>query len=239
MFRGLTKLQRRFAGAGLALAGALALAVSLDLLLPPDLSRYEERSTLVLDADGGILRAFTTSDGMWRLPVAAAEVDPNYIDALIAYEDQRFYSHPGVDPIAVVRAGFQWASHGRIVSGASTLTMQTVRLLEPRPRTFGSKVIEALRALQLERRYSKDEILSMYLTLAPFGGNLEGVRAASLAYFGKEPTELSVSQAALLVALPQSPERLRPDRHPEAAGVARARVLAMLADRDAITPRTR
>lgn len=238
MLRKLTKRQRRFAGAGLALAGVLALAVSLDLLLPPDLSRYEERSTLVLDADGGILRAFTTSDGMWRLPVTVAEVDPNYIEALIAYEDQRFYSHPGVDPIAVVRAGIQWATHGRIVSGASTLTMQTVRLLEPRPRTLTSKVIEALRALQLERRYSKDEILSMYLTLAPFGGNLEGVRAASLAYFGKEPAELSVSQAALLVALPQSPERLRPDRHPDAAGEGRARVLALLADRDAITDQT-
>jgi penicillin-binding protein 1C len=189
----------------------------------------------VLDAEGGILRAFTTSDGMWRLPVEAGQVDENYVDALIAYEDQRFYSHPGIDPLAIVRAAGQWARHWRIVSGASTLTMQTVRLLEPRSRTLGAKVIEALRALQLERRYRKDEILSIYLTLAPFGGNLEGVRAASLAYFGKEPAELSVSQAALLVALPQSPERLRPDRNPGAATVARARVLALLADRGALT----
>jgi len=234
VFRVLTKGQR-YAAAGFAVAVLVGIIVSLDLLFPPDLSRYEERSTVVLDARGGILRAFTTSDGMWRLPVQAEDVDPNYIDALVAYEDQRFYHHPGVDAFAVVRAAAQWASHGRIVSGASTLTMQTVRLLEPRPRTFGSKVIEALRAFQLERRHTKNEILSMYLTLAPFGGNLEGVRAASLAYFDKEPAELSVSQAALLVALPQSPERLRPDRHPVAAAAARERVLALLSDRGAIT----
>ncbi len=217
------------------LAAAAVLLIGLDLLFPPSLARYEERSDLVLDAEGGILRAFTTSDGMWRLPVRAEGVDPNYLAALIAYEDQRFYAHPGVDPLAIVRAGLQWARHGRIVSGASTITMQTVRLLEPRPRTLGAKLIEAVRAVQLERRRSKAEILSIYLTLAPFGGNLEGVRAASLAYFGKEPAELTVAQAALLVALPQSPERLRPDRHPEEAARARERVLRLLADRGAIT----
>lgn len=218
---------------GLMLLGATALV--LDRLFPPDMTRYEDRSQLVLDADGGLLRAFTTQDGMWRLPAEASEVDPNYIAALVAYEDQRFYRHLGVDPIAIVRASWQAVTHGRIVSGASTLTMQTARLLEPRPRTLRSKVIEAFRALQLEARYSKDEILSIYLTLAPYGGNLEGARAASLAYFGKEPAELSIAQAALLVALPQSPERLRPDRNPEAARAARDRVIGVLADRGAVT----
>jgi len=234
MFRKLVKGRSTWLAAITAATFLVVIAVSLDFFFPPDLSRYQERSTLVLDAEGGILRAFTTSDGMWRLPVEAGQVDENYIDALIAYEDQRFYSHPGVDPLAIVRAAGQWVRHGRIVSGASTLTMQTVRLLEPRSRNLGAKAIEALRALQLERRYTKDEILSIYLTLAPFGGNLEGVRAASLAYFGKEPAELTVSQAALLVAIPQSPERLRPDRNPGAATVARARVLALLADRGAL-----
>ena len=232
-------MRRRFLRyGGISAAAIVSLATGLlaaDHFLPPDLSRYEERSTVVLDAEGGILRAFTTFDGMWRLASDVAEVDPNYIDALITYEDQRFYRHIGVDPFAVVRAGAQWISNGRIISGASTLTMQTVRLLEPRPRTIGAKSIEMLRAMQLEWRYSKDEILGMYLTLAPFGGNLEGVRAASLAYFGKPPAELSVSQAALLVALPQSPERLRPDRHSEAATVARANVLNHLAARGAIS----
>jgi len=233
MFRWLMKWPKLLRAAS-GLAATLALLLALDILFPPDLTRFEERSDLVLDAEGGILRAFTTSDGMWRLPVDAGDVDPNYIDALIAYEDQRFYSHPGVDPLAVARAASQWVQNGRIVSGASTLTMQTVRLLEPRPRTLLSKLIEALRAIQLERRFAKDEILSMYLTLAPFGGNLEGVRAASLAYFGKEPAELTVSQAALLVALPQSPERLRPDRNPQAAAAARSRVLNLLGRRGAL-----
>ncbi len=231
MRRWLTYVPVLLAGAAIGLA-SLALA---DYSLPPDLSRYEERSAVVLDADGNILRAFTTSDGMWRLASDVDHVDANYIDALIAYEDQRFYRHHGVDILAVLRASAQWARAGRIVSGASTLTMQTVRLLEPRPRTLGNKAIEMLRAVQLEHRYSKEEILGIYLTLAPFGGNLEGVRAASLAYFGKAPAELSVSQAALLVGLPQSPERLRPDRHGAAAEEARARVLQTLVRRGALS----
>src|SRR5258708_39084419 len=123
------------------------------------------------------------------------------------YEDRRFDRHPGIDPLAVARAGWQLATHLRVVSGASTLTMQTARLLRPHPRSLGGKLLEMAQALQLESRYGKDEILSFYLTLAPFGGNLEGVRAATLAWFGKEPRRLTIAEAALLVALPQSPER--------------------------------
>ena len=145
---------------------------------------------------------------------------------LIAYEDKRFHSHHGVDPSALARAAWLWASNGRIVSGGSTLTMQVARLLEPRSeRSITAKLRQMARAVQLERAFSKDEILSLYLSLAPYGGNLEGVRAASLSYFGKEPRRLSLAQSALLVALPQSPEARRPDRAPDVARRARDRVL--------------
>ena len=209
------------------LALGLALATVLYLAAPaPDVARSSNLSALVLARDGSILRGFLTADGKWRLPTTAADVDPLYLKMLVAAEDRHFALHPGVDPLAALRALGQLAWHRQIVSGASTLTMQAVRLLERRPRTWQSKLIEMAEALGLERRLAKDDILSLYLTLAPFGGNLEGVRAASLAYFGKEPAHLSPAEAALLVALPRSPERLRPDRHPEAALLARDRVLA-------------
>ena len=214
-----------FGGGAALLLGALLI---LDRIFPPDLDRAEQTSVVVLDRDRAILRAFETKEGAWRLPTTAEDVGPRYLALLRAYEDQRFDEHLGVDPLAVMRAAWQWASSGRIVSGASTLTMQAARLLEPQPRSLGAKLHQMARALQLEERLSKERILSVYLTLAPFGGNLEGVRAASLAYFGKEPRRLSLGEAALLVALPQSPERLRPDRHPEAALAARAKVLRRL-----------
>ena len=154
-----------------------------------------------------------------------------------AYEDRRFRYHPGVDPLALARATYQLVTNGRIVSGGSTLSMQLARLLEPREdRSVGAKLRQMARALQLEWRYSKDEILTWYLTLAPYGGNLEGVRAASLAYFGKEPRKLSVAEAALLVALPQSPESRRPDRGRTQISEARSRVLARMMAAGIITP---
>ncbi|HJQ57206.1 MAG TPA: penicillin-binding protein 1C, partial [Vineibacter sp.] len=211
--------------------------ITLDRLFPPDLTRYQDRSVEVLDADSRLLRAFTTRDGRWRLAATPADVDPVYLKLLKAYEDQRFDAHPGVDLLAVARATAQVAARGRIVSGASTLSMQTARLLEPQPQTRRSllgKLQQSARALQLEWRYSKDEILSIYLTLAPFGGNIEGVRAASLSYFGKEPKRLTPAEAALLVALPQSPERRRPDRHAERAHTARDLVLRRAHERGAI-----
>jgi penicillin-binding protein 1C len=221
---------KRVAAAGAAATLALLLtAVGLDRLFPPDLSRLSDRSALVVDSDGRLLTPFTARDGTWRLPVTADQVDARYRQMLIAYEDKRFERHWGVDPLALARALGQWARAGHVISGASTLTMQTVRLLEPRPRTIGAKLIEMARALQLEWRYDKRAILGMYLTLAPYGGNLEGVRAASLFYFGKEPDRLTDAEAALLVALPQSPEALRPDRHAAAALTARGRVLARMA----------
>jgi len=219
--------------AGLALAGTLvaAGALALDQLFPPNLARYHDRSTEIVDSNGRLLRAFTTPDGKWRLKTTANDVDPVYLALLKAYEDRRFDGHWGVDPLAALRAAEQWITRGRIVSGASTLSMQAARLLEPElfrigpRRTLGTKLLQSARALQLEWRYSKRDVLGIYLTLTPMGGNLEGVRAASFTYFGKEPKHLNAAEAALLVAIPQSPERRRPDRSPAAAQAARERVL--------------
>ncbi|HYB10135.1 MAG TPA: penicillin-binding protein 1C [Alphaproteobacteria bacterium] len=219
-------------GAVLVLAGSL---YALDRIFPPRLERYEAASTVVLDERGAILRAFTTPDDAWRMHANPIDVDPLYLTLLEAYEDKRFAHHWGVDPLALLRATGQMIGSGRIISGGSTLTMQAARLLEPHRRTIGGKLFEIVRALQLEWHYSKAEILSFYLTLAPFGGNLEGVRAASLAYFGKEPRHLAPGEAALLVSLPQSPEHSRPDLHPETARQARDKVLGMVAARGALS----
>ena len=203
-----------------------AVLVSMEWLGPPPLERADKLSVTVLDRNDVLLRAFTTPEGRWRLPVTVEAVDPKYLEMLFAFEDRRFYEHGGVDMRAAARAVWQLISHQQIVSGASTLTMQVARLLDgEHVRTLPGKWWQSIRALQLEQQLSKTEILELYLRLAPFGGNLEGVRAASLAYFGKEPKRLSVGEAALLVALPQSPEVRRPDRSPEAAQRARDRVL--------------
>lgn len=215
------------AGGLLLTAAALAgVAVGLDRAFPLDLSRLSP-SAVVEDRHGQMLRAFQTKDQQWRLATRPIDVSESYLKLLYAVEDKRFLSHHGVDPLALIRAAFQVATHGRIVSGGSTLTMQAVRLLEPRPRTLRSKLIEMGRALQLEAHMSKQEILQIYLTLTPMGGNLEGVRAGSLAWFGKEPRGLSDAEAALLVALPQAPRRNRPDRSPEAAEASRAKILRL------------
>jgi penicillin-binding protein 1C len=197
---------------------------------PAPLGRDLAMSQVVLDRNDKLLRAYLTDEGRWRLPATREQVDPQYLEALFAYEDKRFLAHYGIDPLAFLRAAFQLITHGRIVSGGSTLTMQVGRLLEPREhRSFDAKIRQTIRALQLEWALSKDQILALYLTLAPYGGNLEGVRAASFAYFGKEPRRLTLGEAALLVALPQSPEYRRPDRFPEAARRARDRVLDRIA----------
>lgn len=228
---------RRAAWVGGGVLAAILAAVAFDLLSPPDLSRYRDRSVTVLAADGRLLRAFQADGGFWRFHAAPETVDPLYLRMLQAYEDKRFASHLGVDPAAVARAVWQAVSHGRVVSGASTLTMQAARVLEPRQRSVASKLAQIVRALQLERRLTKDEILSVYLTLAPFGGNLEGVRAASLAYFGREPGRLTPGQAALLVALPKSPERFRPDRFPDRARAQRNAVLARMVRAGVLSPK--
>jgi penicillin-binding protein 1C len=213
------------AAAGFALAAIFAVWVAS--LGPMPLGEAREVSTTIVDRHGKLLRAYAMADGRWRLPVhAATDVDPTYLKLLFAYEDRRFYSHDGVDPLALGRAAFQLVTRGHIVSGGSTITMQLARLMEPRRRRSAyAKLRQVVRAVEIERDMSKDQILDLYLALAPYGGNLEGIRAASIAYFGKEPKRLSLSEAALLVALPQSPENRRLDRHPDAARAARDRVL--------------
>ncbi|MGH1355497.1 MAG: penicillin-binding protein 1C [Thalassovita sp.] len=189
-----------------------------------------EHSTEIRDRNGDLLRVYTVADGLWRLPMSLDQVDPHFTDMLIAYEDRRFARHIGVDPWAALRAGVQAVTNGRVISGGSTLTMQVARLLEDGTTgRWRGKLRQVRVALALERHLSKDQILGLYLSLAPYGGNMEGVRAASLAYFGKEPKRLTTAESALLVALPQSPEARRPDRHHTRAAQARSRVLDRLA----------
>jgi penicillin-binding protein 1C len=217
------------AAAGLAMSATLALLVA-DRAFPPPLEAPPV-SAEVLDRNGELLRAYAAPDGRWRMAVELREVDPHFLDMLVAYEDKRFRDHAGIDFAAMLRATGQLLANGRIVSGGSTISMQLARLVEPREsRSIPAKLRQMFRAWQIERRLPKDEILNRYLTLAPYGGNIEGVRAASLAWFGKEPRRLTVGEAALLVALPQSPEARRPDRHPENARAARDRVLARMVD---------
>jgi penicillin-binding protein 1C len=230
----MTRLRKLIIGSA---AGVTFLALSaaalwqLDRAFPPPLDNQAATSAEVLDRDGQLLRAFATADGYWRLGTNLDQVDKNFVDMLIAYEDKRFWDHHGVDLLAIGRAALQLISNGRIVSGGSTLSMQLARLIEPRDsRSIGSKVKQVIRAIQIERRLTKREILERYLTLAPYGGNLEGARAASLAYFGKEPKRLTVSEAAMLVALPQLPEKRRPDRNAKTALAARDRVLQRMVE---------
>ncbi len=209
-----------------------------DRLLPPLQIEKPEWSTEVLDYRGEadkVLRKFTTTEGYWRFPADLDSIDPTFITFLLAYEDKRFWQHSGVDIRAVCRAVCQLIRHRRIVSGASTLTMQTVRLLHPRPRTIVSKIVEMIEALRLEKCLSKREILQLYLSLAPYGGNLQGIEAASFFYFGKNPARLTPSQSALLVALPQSPETRRPDRFQRKAKTARDAVLARFYEQKLLT----
>ncbi|MDR3510086.1 MAG: penicillin-binding protein 1C [Caulobacteraceae bacterium] len=232
-------MSRLIRGLTFGLIGLVALEAAVlaaDAALPPNLTRAERASPVALDHDGGWLRALPVERGRWRIRADLERTDPTFLRRLVAVEDARFYWHPGVDPIAVARAVGAAALTGHVRSGASTLTMQTARLLEPRRRTLGAKLIETLRALQLEARFSKRRILAMYLTLAPYGGNLEGVRAASLAYFGHEPETLTDGEQALLIALPQSPEARRPDRRAGAARIARQAALDKLVRLGLIDP---
>ena len=209
---------------------ALLVLAGLDHAFPPSVpGRDAPNALLIVARDGTPLRAFPDRDHVWRHPVALADVSPLYLEALERYEDRWFRWHPGVNPLALTRAAWQWLRHGHIVSGGSTLTMQVARIIEPTPRTLAGKSRQILRALQLELHYSKDEILALYVNYAPMGGVLEGVEAASRAYLGKPAKRLSHADAALLTVLPQMPSRLRPDRQPARARVARDKVLQRMA----------
>jgi penicillin-binding protein 1C len=192
-------------------------------------------SPYLLDDQGDLLHVLLAKDERLRIPTTFADVDGHYVDLLMAYEDQRYWQHKGVDWLAMLRAAYQLLSNGQIVSGASTLTMQSIRLLEPKPRTVIHKLDQIRKAIALERIYTKQEILGIYLSLAPFGSNIEGVNSASLVWFNKWPQDLTPAEAALLVALPQSPETRRPDRYPAQAVKARQRVLARAVEKQVIS----
>ncbi|MCB1608181.1 MAG: penicillin-binding protein 1C [Xanthomonadales bacterium] len=227
---GASKLRRWWRRLGAALA-LLVLVLALDRLFPPPLEAFarQRAAQVVVDGQGRTLRAFADQRGVWRTPVAVEEVSPYYLQALLNYEDRRFYLHPGVDPLALIRALGQAVIQGEIVSGGSTLTMQVARLVEDLPHSYAGKLLQMVRALQIEARLSKREILELYLAHAPFGGPIEGVEAAARSYLGKSAADLSRAEAALLVVLPQAPSRLRPDRHPQRAQAARDKVLARMA----------
>ncbi|HEX4503683.1 MAG TPA: peptidoglycan glycosyltransferase PbpC [Scandinavium sp.] len=212
----------------LRLAGFLIFiwlaALIADRLWPLPLNEVAPARVVVAE-DGTPLWRFADTEGIWRYPVTIDDVSPRYLQALIQYEDRWFWDHPGVNPLSVLRAAWQDLTAGRIISGGSTLTMQVARLLDPHSRTFGGKVRQLWRAIQLEWHLDKRQILTLYLNRAPFGGTLQGIGAASWAYLGKPPQQLSYSEAALLAVLPQAPSRLRPDRWPERAQAARDKVL--------------
>ncbi|KWV81738.1 Penicillin-binding protein 1F [Pseudomonas fluorescens] len=213
--------------------GCVVLVVALlwlaDRIWPLPLPQ-DDLARVVLAEDGTPLWRFADANGVWRYPVQTREVSPYYLDALLTYEDRWFYHHPGVNPLALVRATWQNLSGARVVSGGSTLSMQVARLLDPHSRTLHGKLRQLWRTAQLEWHLSKDEILNLYLNRAPFGGTLQGVAAASWAYLGKSPSQLTHAEAALLAVLPQAPSRLRPDRHPQRAQQARDKVLRRLAE---------
>jgi penicillin-binding protein 1C len=216
---------------------AVGGAVLLDRLFPPELGRLSEVGSEYVDREGRTVALLPAPGGVWRFAVRADEVAPVLIDTLVATEDRRFWSHAGVDPLALARATFQAVRAGRVLSGGSTLTMQVARMLSPRPRTWRAKLIEMARAVQLEAHFSKRDILGMWLTLAPYGGNLNGVRAGALAWFGTSPRLLDPAQAALLVAIPRRPEALRPDRYPDRARALRDRILRADAGADDVPHR--
>jgi len=216
---------------GLALLMGLAFVV-LDKCYPlPTPGRGSPYASLVVARDGTPLRAFPDRHHVWRYPIPLEQVAPEYIEALLNYEDRYFWWHPGVNPVALLRAAWQWKTHGRIVSGGSTISMQVARMVAPVPRTPAGKARQIFRAMQLELHHSKREILELYLNYAPMGGVLEGVESASRAYLGKPALRLTPAEAALLAVLPQAPSLLRPDRFPERARAARDKVILRMSKR--------
>lgn len=204
----------------------------LDWWFPLPMSALHRPPAIVVtDRDGTPLRIFLPVDEQLRMPVALSEVAPVFVRVLVASEDRWFYQHPGVNPLAIVRALWVNVRQGRVVSGASTISMQIARMAEPKSRTVWAKCWEIFRALQLERHLNKDELLELYLNLTPYGGNIAGIGAAAYVYFGKTPAQLSLGEAALLAVLPRSPNNYSPARNPAAALEIRNRVLRQLAQR--------
>ncbi|HEX7843617.1 MAG TPA: transglycosylase domain-containing protein, partial [Kofleriaceae bacterium] len=188
---------------------ALGILLVAALVVPLP-ARRNDWSVAVEYRDGTPAYVFLSHDDKWRLPVALGDVDPAFVRALVALEDKRFWHHDGVDPIAIARAAVTDAVHARRISGGSTLTMQLARLLEPRPRTWPSKLADMFRAVQLDLRLGKREILEQYLSRTPYGGNVEGVESAAWSYFGHGARHLTPLEIATLLAVPQGPTRFAP-----------------------------
>jgi penicillin-binding protein 1C len=220
----------------LALVAVGGLCVMDQIVFPlPEHALHRPHSTFVYSREGKLLACFASADEFWRKPVKLDEVSPRLVKTVLNTEDRWFYWHPGVNPVSLVTAAIDNIRAGKVVRGGSTITMQIARMMEPKPRTILSKFIEILRAFQLEWHYSKDELLEFYLNLAPYGGNIEGVGAASFFYFGKSANELTLAESATLAAIPASPNSYRPDLQPEACRRRRDRNIAALRDRGLIT----
>ncbi len=189
-------------------------------------------STVINAKDGTVLQAFLSSDEKWRMMAEPEDISPRLRTAILYKEDKYFYYHPGVNPIALIRAMTNNVLHARRTSGASTITMQVARLLYPKKRTYINKCVELFRAFQLELYYSKDEILRMYFELVPYGGNIEGVKAAALLYYGRFPDKLSLGQLTTLAIIPNRPGSLRIGKNSEALKMARNKWLIRMKEDD-------
>jgi len=192
-------------------------------------------SKCILDSQGNLLRVFTNKERLWLMSVELDEINPQLINATLSIEDNRFRKHFGVDPLAIMRAAKLNLKNGRVISGASTISMQVIRIIENRRRSLPNKIIEAVHAIKLETLYSKNGILKLYFEIAPYGGNIHGVKAASLRYFNKQPKDLTLTECALLAGIPQSPSRLRPNRYPQRAQKRRNMVLESMVRNGYIT----
>jgi len=213
---------------GIVVLSLFALFVLLNLLFPlPDKIEY---SPLVTDNKGELINAYLTKDQKWRMKTELDEISPLLRKTIIAKEDKYFYSHPGVNPLAITRAFFKNLFRMKRTSGASTITMQVARALEPGKRNIRSKIRESFRAFQLEWKYDKDEILQLYLNLVPYGGNIEGVKAASFLYFKKNPDHLSLAEITALSIIPNRPSSLVIGKNNDLVVTERNRWLQKFAD---------
>jgi penicillin-binding protein 1C len=222
-------------GAFLGAVGIFVLFLVLNWLFPlPDRIGY---STVVTDNKGEVIHAFLTRDGQWRMKTELAEISPLLRKTIIEKEDRYFYYHPGVNPVAMLRALGRNILHGRRTSGASTITMQVARALEPKPRTYWNKLVEVFRAFQLEWKYNKDQILQLYLNKVPYGGNIQGVKSASLLYFGKNPDHLSLAEITALSVIPNRPSTLVMGKHNDGIVAERNKWLRRWAETGVFTPK--
>lgn len=207
---------------------SVAIVAALQFSPLPERLTQTRYATILLDRHEQLLGASIADDQQWRF-APVDRLPPKYVQALLLFEDRRFFYHPGIDPLAIGRAALGNFHNGRITSGGSTITMQLARLLrEAPPRTLISKLIEAARALQLEWRFSKEEVLIYYASHAPFGGNIVGLRAAAWRYFGRAPQELSWAESALLAVLPNSPALIHPGRQRHVLQAKRDKLLQRL-----------